>query len=120
MLVIADGDTSCANPVFNAGIAAECNAFLADAPGACDACSASGARCDECATAQGQCSECELARVTEELKALAKQYNAGEVAVQPRLRALDARRAGELPGRGHRPAPAAPSPSRSTPTNLRP
>lgn len=83
VLLVTEADTSCANPVFNAGITPECNRFLADAPGACDACSASGARCDECATAQGRCSECELAHVTQDLKALAKQYNAGEVAVQP-------------------------------------
>lgn len=83
VLVIAQPDTSCANPVFNAGIAAECNNFLAAVPGACQACEASGARCDECNTARGLCSECELAQVTEELKVLARQYNAGEVTVQP-------------------------------------
>ena len=83
VLLITEADTSCANPVFNAGITSECNKFLTDASGACDACTASGARCAECSTAQGQCDSCELAHVTQDLKALAKQYNAGEVTVQP-------------------------------------
>lgn len=59
--IMLSPDASCANPVFNAGIDPKCNAF-AD---------------------PSQCSSCELARVTEELKALAPQYGAGEVAVQP-------------------------------------
>lgn len=62
VLVLSTPDTSCANPVFNAGIDANCNAFLPD---------------------EAQCSACELARVTEELKAIGKKYNAGEVSVQP-------------------------------------
>ncbi|MEW6432827.1 MAG: calcium-binding protein [Myxococcota bacterium] len=62
VLVMSSPDTSCANPVFNAGIDAKCNAFLPD---------------------EAQCSSCELARVTEELKAIGKKYNAGEVTVQP-------------------------------------
>lgn len=62
VLVMSTPDTSCANPVFNAGIDARCNAFLPD---------------------EAQCSSCELARVTEELKAIGKKYNAGEVTVQP-------------------------------------
>jgi hypothetical protein len=62
VLVMTSPDDSCANPIFNAGIEPRCNAFLPD---------------------QAQCTSCELARVTEELKALAAQYNAGEVAVQP-------------------------------------
>ena len=62
VLVMSTPDTSCANPVFNAGIDAKCNAFLPD---------------------EAQCSSCELARVTEELKAIGKKYNAGEVTVQP-------------------------------------
>jgi hypothetical protein len=60
--VILSPDTSCANPVFNAGIDAKCNAFLPN---------------------ESECSACELGRVTEELKALARRYNAGEVSVQP-------------------------------------
>lgn len=62
VLVLSSADVSCANPVFNAGIEARCNALLPD---------------------QAQCSACELERVTEELKALSKRYNAGEVTVQP-------------------------------------
>ncbi|MGV3619599.1 MAG: calcium-binding protein [Archangium sp.] len=60
--LIISSDTSCANPVFNAGISAECNNFLPN---------------------ESECSACELARVTEELKGLARRYNAGEVTVQP-------------------------------------
>lgn len=60
--VILSPDTSCANPVYNAGINAQCNAFLPDT---------------------AQCSACELERVTQELKALVPRYNAGEVTVQP-------------------------------------
>lgn len=60
--IILSPDTSCANPVFNAGIDARCNAFLPN---------------------ESECSACELSRVTEELKALATRYNAGEVTVQP-------------------------------------
>ncbi len=60
--VILSPDTSCANPVYNAGINAQCNAFLPDS---------------------AQCSACELERVTQELKALVTKYNAGEVTVQP-------------------------------------
>ena len=62
VLVMSTADTSCANPIFNAGIDAKCNAFLPD---------------------EAQCSSCELARVTEELKAIGKKYNAGEVTIQP-------------------------------------
>lgn len=60
--IILSADTSCANPVFNAGIDARCNAFLPN---------------------ESECSACELSRVTEELKALATRHNAGEVTVQP-------------------------------------
>lgn len=60
--VIISPDTSCANPVFNAGIATQCNAFLPN---------------------ESECSACELGRVTEELRGLASRYNAGEVTVQP-------------------------------------
>lgn len=60
--VIMSPDTSCANPVFNAGIEAKCNAFLPN---------------------ESECSACELSRVTEDVKQLARRYNAGEVTVQP-------------------------------------
>lgn len=60
--VILSADASCANPVFNAGIDVKCNAFLPN---------------------DAECSACELGRVTEEVKALAARYNAGEVSVQP-------------------------------------
>lgn len=60
--IILTADTSCANPIFNAGIDPKCNSFLPD---------------------ESQCSSCELSRVTEELRQLAKKYNAGEVSVQP-------------------------------------
>ncbi len=60
--VILTADTSCANPVFNAGIDPRCNAFLPN---------------------DSECSACELSRVTEDLKDLARRYNAGEVTVQP-------------------------------------
>lgn len=60
--VILSPDTSCGNPVFNAGIDARCNAFLPN---------------------EAECSSCELSRVTEELKGLATRYNAGEVTIQP-------------------------------------
>lgn len=60
--VILSSDTSCANPIFNAGIDADCNSFLPDV---------------------GRCTGCELARVTEELRALGRRYGAGEVTVQP-------------------------------------
>ncbi len=62
VLIMTTADTSCANPVFNAGIDAKCNGFMPD---------------------EAQCTSCELARVTEELKEVGKQYNAGEVTVQP-------------------------------------
>lgn len=61
--VILSADTSCANPIFNPGIAARCNAFLPTNP--------------------AECSACELARVTEEVRALADRYGAGEVTIQP-------------------------------------
>ncbi len=60
--VIVSPDVSCANPVYNAGIDSDCNAFLPN---------------------EAECSACELARVTEEVKGLARRYNAGEVTVQP-------------------------------------
>ncbi len=63
VLLLSDADASCANPVFNAGIDATCNAFLPDEP--------------------EKCSACELAKVTEALKDTGRQYGAGEVTVQP-------------------------------------
>ncbi|MCE9669398.1 thrombospondin type 3 repeat-containing protein [Myxococcus stipitatus] len=53
-------DASCANPAFNEGITPRCRGL---APAACSA--------------------CELGAVTGEIKALAQQYGAGEVVVQP-------------------------------------
>ena len=61
--VILSPDTSCANPTFNAGIDPDCNRLLVNN--------------------EFECSDCELSRVTEELKGLARRYNAGEVTVQP-------------------------------------
>ncbi len=63
VLLLSDSDTSCANPIFNAGITPACNAFLPDEP--------------------AQCSACELEKVTEALKETGRQYGAGEVTVQP-------------------------------------
>ncbi|MBL8915627.1 MAG: calcium-binding protein [Archangium sp.] len=60
--VMMSPDTSCNNRAFNPGIEPRCNAFL---------------------PRDFECSGCELGRVTEELKDLAKRYNAGEVTVQP-------------------------------------
>ncbi len=61
ILLIANPDDSCNNPIYNAGIDLACAAY-GDAP---------------------RCTSCELGRVTEDLKALATKYNAGEVSVQP-------------------------------------
>ena len=61
VLIIANPDDSCNNTVYNAGIDIKCAAY----PDAT------------------RCTSCELSRVTEELKALATKYNAGEVSVQP-------------------------------------
>lgn len=61
VVIIANADDSCANAVYNAGIDATCAAY----------------------NNQRDCTSCELTRVTQELKALATQYNAGEVVVQP-------------------------------------
>lgn len=64
VLVMTGADQSCANPVFNPGIAAKCNAFLSSGDLA-------------------QCTGCELSRTTESLRQLATKYGAGEVVVQP-------------------------------------
>lgn len=66
VLIMANADDSCNNPVYNAGIDAMCAAYITADP-----------------TNTRDCTVCELSRVTEELKALATQYNAGEVVVQP-------------------------------------
>jgi len=60
--IILSPDTSCANKAFNPGIDPRCNAFLPN---------------------ESECSACELSQVTEEVKDLARRYNAGEVTVQP-------------------------------------
>ncbi|NTX61505.1 calcium-binding protein [Myxococcus sp. CA051A] len=61
VVVVRSQDTSCSNPAFNIGLDAACNAL----------------------TDKVACSECELTAVTGEIKALAQQYGAGEVVVQP-------------------------------------
>jgi hypothetical protein len=66
VLLMFSADTACANPVFNAGIDLDCNDFLNTMP-----------------PDYAQCSACELARRTQDLRALATQYGAGEVSVQP-------------------------------------
>jgi hypothetical protein len=60
--IILSPDTSCANKAFNPGIDPRCNAFLPN---------------------ESECSACELSQVTEDVKDLARRYNAGEVTVQP-------------------------------------
>ncbi len=62
VLLIANPDDSCNNAVYNAGIDITCASYQPDTR---------------------QCTACELGRVTEQLKALATRYNAGEVSVQP-------------------------------------
>ncbi len=62
ILLVTSADTSCANPLFNAGIDLKCSNFLPN---------------------EAQCSACELARVTEALKDVGKRFNAGEVTIQP-------------------------------------
>lgn len=62
VLVMNSKDSACANPNFNPGINAQCNAFLPD---------------------EARCSTCELTRLTEDLKNLAIKHRAGEVVVQP-------------------------------------
>lgn len=82
VMIITDGDTSCANPVFNAGINSKCNAFISQS--SCAACSTPGsADCLACNSGRVQCSKCELGLVTQELKNIGVKYNAGEVTVQP-------------------------------------
>ncbi len=61
VLVVRSQDTSCANPAFNIGLDSRCSAL-----GNTTA-----------------CSQCELTAVTGEIKALAQQFGAGEVVVQP-------------------------------------
>lgn len=62
VVVMNAKDNACANPNFNPGINAQCNAFLPD---------------------EARCSTCELTRLTEEIKNLAIKHQAGEVVVQP-------------------------------------
>jgi hypothetical protein len=66
VVLIFSADTSCENPVFNAGIDLDCNAFITQAT-----------------PDPAQCSACELTRRTQDLRALASQYGAGEVTIQP-------------------------------------
>jgi hypothetical protein len=89
ILIVTSADLSCQNPSFNVGIDSRCRA-LVDNVGTCTRqtcplCPASGpcpaAACTQCA--YSACGRCELAAVTNEIKALAEQYGAGEVVVQP-------------------------------------
>lgn len=61
ILVVASEDLSCQNPSFNVGLDSRCTLL----------------------TTPQACSQCELTAVTSELKALARQFGAGEVVVQP-------------------------------------
>lgn len=61
VVVVRSQDTSCANPAFNIGLDTRCSAL----------------------GATPECSQCELTAVTGEIKALAEQFGAGEVVVQP-------------------------------------
>jgi Bacterial TSP3 repeat len=83
VMLIANSDTSCANPVFNAGIAQKCNTFLNTS--SCSSCAGGGPStdCDACNAGNEQCSACELARVAQEVKAIGTQFGAGEVTIQP-------------------------------------
>jgi hypothetical protein len=66
VLVITESgaDVSCQNPAFNVGIDSRCSALTAS-------------------QGPAACSLCELTAVTGEVKALARQFGAGEVVVQP-------------------------------------
>jgi hypothetical protein len=66
VMLIFEPDESCGHQDYNAGIDAECNAFIRQMPADFN-----------------QCSACELAHRTEDLRQLAAQYGAGEVSVQP-------------------------------------
>lgn len=61
VLMVRSTDVSCENPAFNEGIDSRCTKLGANA----------------------QCSQCELTAAAGELKALAQQFGAGEVVVQP-------------------------------------
>ncbi len=61
VVVVRSQDTSCANPAFNVGLDTRCGALGNTAA----------------------CSQCELTAITGEIKALASQFSAGEVVVQP-------------------------------------
>ena len=73
--VIRSSDVSCDNPAYNIGIDNRCTT-LAEAAG-CNGSPEAQAACN------ASCSQCELTAVTGELKALAEQFGAGEVSIQP-------------------------------------
>ncbi|NMO19964.1 calcium-binding protein [Pyxidicoccus fallax] len=79
VVIVRSTDTSCArargSDVFASGLDARCVA-LSNATG-CNANPGAQATCDV------GCSSCELTAVTGEIKALAEQFGAGEVVVQP-------------------------------------
>lgn len=75
VVVVRSLDTSCANPAFNIGLDSRCSLLTRAAE-----CASSTAAQDRC---NAQCSQCELTAVTGEIKALAQQFGAGEVVVQP-------------------------------------
>jgi hypothetical protein len=64
VLVITSADVSCDNPAFNVGIDSRCAALTP-------------------VSGSAACSQCELTAVTGEIKALQRQFGAGEVVVQP-------------------------------------
>lgn len=61
VMVIADPDTSCANPAFNAGLDERCTLL----------------------TDPVECSKCVLTEAAGDVKALTQSFGAGEIAVQP-------------------------------------
>ncbi|MBE4747606.1 calcium-binding protein [Corallococcus sp. ZKHCc1 1396] len=73
--VIRSADVSCDNPAYNIGIDSRCTAL------------AQASSCRDNPQAQldcnAACSQCELTAVVGELKALAEQFGAGEVSIQP-------------------------------------
>lgn len=79
VVVVRNRDTTCArargSDDFSSGLDSRCVA-LSNATG-CTANTGAQAACD------AACSECELTAVTGEIKALAEQFGAGEVVVQP-------------------------------------
>ncbi len=73
VLVVASGDTSCANASFNAGIRATCSRLY----------DPSLPTPAEVAASANACAQCELTAVTNDLKAFTSKYGAGEVTIQP-------------------------------------